>query len=1815
MTRLISDHRKRVVSRTLEKSFFFMSRPKRARPIFLNNEDAEDSKEDLPNLLPAFPINSSSLTGAAPSSSYVINQIRALPVNANQNNTGNVNFAQSIANGLVRNSQISENLVIQSRMLVNLPPADFGNSLRQNYLTVPQITATYDAQYQNWLLQVPVQDFNRWIFNPQFYGGAITVARQFGENVQLRNRFLATIPNNIFNRGVAEFIQFLENHIQESIRQGVAELNPNDNLSVASYQYLNSFLSRDRQSVNNNLRELFYNYYRGNNLRGLNVARWNSSIRKIVDKVILKIKQVFAQRTQNSDLLQLLPRLTLQQSGIKTLYQLDADDPSLTLLFAISMIRFPTENFNRTNELVSFQFNFPIAFPGNVQENRSLRCERTSLTNQKLFYFIPDHQRIVGLWEPYSIVKNSANAPSIRYEWNYNVNLLRTCLIKVRIPTSIQNNTGGINFHILFPMNGAHLYDYVRRLNPFQINPLEDPLTRLYASLTIYVNENNSLLHIPWVLEGSLENPIPYDTSQFSHQWNQVLTESESGEDIYERSLFMSEFYFYFSFLRDPSLPIPALRRSARLQRNTSRARTPQQVSLTPPSPSIEGVLVGAPFVGTKKEKHYLLGSLINRFTVSNALFQTPERDLNTCLIMSFIKAQMINYYFENEKCTDIKYTDASFGRHRCDNIYVQSMYNFPDNNFPFLEKINQSWYIKLFNCVKHKDDIRFFAGCKSDEEINYWEMAAEEILFNLERHFERKIDYRNLSDMGQCFSTFFNVCISIYDVEMRANRVHLISPFQLTPTQLIKKDNKISMIHLVFDQGHIHAITNLQSFVRSKNRKENLRLYNYCPICDKKQSRDLCKGYEGTLIHITTCGKSTLFHTGFYEEEKKQSETNLSEIKLAFRKNSKNKNEAFYNCVHCHSEITQEKYIGHVCVIPTKKCENLMEEKIYVYDLECAQLVDELGLLKHECNCLYILQVYNEEKQGIYFPNEIEFIHEIISNPDYLNATFIAHNGGAYDIHFILRILEREEIDHTYVPSPTSKHKFIQIKLTEFNITFIDFMRFIPGSLKSIAEAFDITSGKGDFPHRFNNGKHDAYIGRLPCLFSDDDYWSLYSFRGEKEKKVFIEWYHTQEEIYCTCDSQCHCDKIKWSFQYEIKKYCLQDVIVLSEIAKKYRYQCMNFDTEVEQNEEFNLVKWKAPLLDPFQFMTLPQITMQTLIQGFQSHTIGYHFPGITSFNLRGRGGRCWEAILWLIRLQDLQSEIILHLGNCLKEYYHFDSNSFIDGWCPQTNVAYIFLKCSYWGCPKCMMEHHERNEIIPERNLYANEVMEAYEVWIHLLNKSFSDVKIIWQCDFNYQFLDPYMIKCCQLMNPKECFYGGRTEVFKMYANSDKLKEDIHYYDVTSLYPSVYAHHFLPLGVPRHLLGYLIDPARFHPTATNRYFGFARVSVIPQKNDLLGLLPQRCLETGRLSFPVLPMEGCWGTEEIYLAMQNGYKVEKIYEIYFWEENQRSNQHLRGYVDYFLRMKQEAEGWKKLGASSESPSDEEKKEIQEKVFVQNGHLGKIRIDKVEKNPVLRTLAKLYLNALWGKFAQKSSKTQHTTVYGTQQFLEIWHDKRIEQESCLFREISQGVYKVTYKLKDEFVHAVKHGNIFIAAKVTETARCVLHAQMIKIGPERIIYCDTDSIIFCYIESLGDLTGVGLGKWTNEYPTKKIKQVYALAPKLYSLMFEGESLNEVVKAKGIQMTLVNQEKMKFCHVQKLIEDFMEKKENGYTIQVNNFSIFTNSGNSALPYGSVYTRYNEKKVRAIITKRIVPLEKINWGNTSSIQTYPIGYELFN
>ena len=103
----------------------------------------------------------------------------------------------------------------------------------------------------------------------------------------------------------------------------------------------------------------------------------------------------------------------------------------------------------------------------------------------------------------------------------------------------------------------------------------------------------------------------------------------------------------------------------------------------------------------------------------------------------------------------------------------------------------------------------------------------------------------------------------------------------------------------------------------------------------------------------------------------------------------------------------------------------------------------------------------------------------------------------------------------------------------------------------------------------------------------------------------------------------------------------------------------------------------------------------------------------------------------------------------------------------------------------------------------------------------------------------------------------------------------------------------------------------------------------------------------------------GTWCHVELMKAIEKGYEVLEIHEVWHWEET--TDELFKDYVDMYLKIKQEASGYPK-----HCVTDEQKQQYIDEYYEHEG----IRLDpnKIEYNPGLRMLAKLALNSLWGTY-------------------------------------------------------------------------------------------------------------------------------------------------------------------------------------------------------------------------------------------------------
>jgi len=158
-----------------------------------------------------------------------------------------------------------------------------------------------------------------------------------------------------------------------------------------------------------------------------------------------------------------------------------------------------------------------------------------------------------------------------------------------------------------------------------------------------------------------------------------------------------------------------------------------------------------------------------------------------------------------------------------------------------------------------------------------------------------------------------------------------------------------------------------------------------------------------------------------------------------------------------------------------------------------------------------------------------------------------------------------------------------------------------------------------------------------------------------------------------------------------------------------------------------------------------------------------------------------------------------------------------------------------------------------------------------------------------------------------------------------------------------------------------------------------------------------------------------------------------------------------------FLKLKQESSGY---------PSWVQSEADKDKCIEDYRRAAGIVLDKasISKNAGKRTLAKMKLNSMWGKWAQNQNKTQTTLVTSVKGLYELLTSPGTEVTNLIFP--NDEVVWVSWKHSEENIAVGKNVIVAVAAYVTTKARLKLYEYLSELG-ESVLYCDTDSVIFVH----------------------------------------------------------------------------------------------------------------------------------------------------
>lgn len=275
------------------------------------------------------------------------------------------------------------------------------------------------------------------------------------------------------------------------------------------------------------------------------------------------------------------------------------------------------------------------------------------------------------------------------------------------------------------------------------------------------------------------------------------------------------------------------------------------------------------------------------------------------------------------------------------------------------------------------------------------------------------------------------------------------------------------------------------------------------------------------------------------------------------------------------------------------------------------------------------------------------------------------------------------------------------------------------------------------------------------------------------------------------------------------------------------------------------------------------------------------------------------------------------------------------------------------------------------------------------------------------------------------REAYRGGRTEVFKV---GEFPPQEYYYLDVNGMYAFAMAEHPYPFHLCGHKKDLTINALK------NKLRNFSVIARVTVNTDLPAFVVKH---NKRNVYPIGVFDTVLTTPELMYGLETNV-IEKVHEIAWYGQAFI----FKDYVDYFTGLKVGYE--------------------------------------MEGNTAFRGIAKLYINALYGKFGQTGDKI-------------VKRDTPIPEKGLTSR-VATGLLKVLGRAKGQG-EAINMGtfnyvskvwsrpkgfalrqrrkkppeesyNSFpaIVAHVTAYARIYLWELMIKAGRNNVYYCDTDSLI-------------------------------------------------------------------------------------------------------------------------------------------------------
>ena len=241
----------------------------------------------------------------------------------------------------------------------------------------------------------------------------------------------------------------------------------------------------------------------------------------------------------------------------------------------------------------------------------------------------------------------------------------------------------------------------------------------------------------------------------------------------------------------------------------------------------------------------------------------------------------------------------------------------------------------------------------------------------------------------------------------------------------------------------------------------------------------------------------------------------------------------------------------------------------------------------------------------------------------------------------------------------------------------------------------------------------------------------------------------------------------------------------------------------------------------------------------------------------------------------------------------YRKKEKAWVDAYYKSPHHEYVmaFMGCHFHGCQTCF----DLSTINTHLNKSMGDLYSETMRWIARVTSSGYMISVMWECKWKTcqrEHEDGYSLS--SPLTPREALYGDRCETFSLHASCTDTSV-IKYVDVQSLYPYVCKNKHYPIGHPRCLIG---PDLRTFGMDVNIIEGLVKCEVLPPRGFHIPLLPshinkmlmfvlcRKCAETENQliynhSVDDRSHSGTWVSVELHKAVQIGYTLLKVYEVW----------------------------------------------------------------------------------------------------------------------------------------------------------------------------------------------------------------------------------------------------------------------------------------------------------------------------------------------